>query len=284
MNPVDAVTDARGSIDECGICLSRIHEPCVLPCAHRFCTSCVADCKKHGMNDLCPLCRAPLPPDARLFVMECCNLSTQIECLSDGTPSCGRGGSSDTIECESAERALSELRRRKLKYALRALGDATTRRQAALAHNFIAEGLRDVSGDYAGAVRAYRAALSIDPELYSGEVGAGLYVNMGVVLQMANDHAGARDAYDAAIDFDPTNAQAHLNLGYVLEDVFGDVFGAAACYAAAIRVGDAETAELARANLAALSRGARGGEATDRTAPSPHAAAIATEAPRGVCH
>ena len=33
-----------------------------LPCGHAFCTECVAELRKKGVSDVCPLCRAPLPP------------------------------------------------------------------------------------------------------------------------------------------------------------------------------------------------------------------------------
>eukprot|EP00326_Haptolina_ericina_P013481 CAMPEP_0181213322 /NCGR_PEP_ID=MMETSP1096-20121128/24837_1 /TAXON_ID=156174 ORGANISM="Chrysochromulina ericina, Strain CCMP281" /NCGR_SAMPLE_ID=MMETSP1096 /ASSEMBLY_ACC=CAM_ASM_000453 /LENGTH=240 /DNA_ID=CAMNT_0023304941 /DNA_START=193 /DNA_END=912 /DNA_ORIENTATION=+ len=43
--------------DCCPICIEQIHDAAVLPCTHRFCWACLANCAAHGM-DVCPICRA----------------------------------------------------------------------------------------------------------------------------------------------------------------------------------------------------------------------------------
>ena len=48
--------------ERCLICLGPPREPTVLPCGHSFCTGCVSELRSKGVSDVCPLCRAPLPP------------------------------------------------------------------------------------------------------------------------------------------------------------------------------------------------------------------------------
>ena len=46
----------------CMICHEPPANPTSLPCGHSFCTECVEELRKKGVSDVCPLCRAPLPP------------------------------------------------------------------------------------------------------------------------------------------------------------------------------------------------------------------------------
>ena len=46
----------------CAICLESPEEPVKLPCSHEFCSTCVDDLRSRGLQQLCPLCRRPLPP------------------------------------------------------------------------------------------------------------------------------------------------------------------------------------------------------------------------------
>ena len=48
--------------DRCLVCLGPPREPTRLPCGHSFCTGCVSELRSKGVSDVCPLCRAPLPP------------------------------------------------------------------------------------------------------------------------------------------------------------------------------------------------------------------------------
>ena len=50
--------------EQCLICLAPPTKPTTLPCGHTFCTECVAELRKKGVADVCPLCRKPLPPGA----------------------------------------------------------------------------------------------------------------------------------------------------------------------------------------------------------------------------
>jgi len=55
---------ARPEEQECSICLVSLTNATAttLQCAHVFHATCVADLQKFGVEQSCPLCRAPLPP------------------------------------------------------------------------------------------------------------------------------------------------------------------------------------------------------------------------------
>ena len=54
----------EGTKDRCTICLDSLaSRECVeLPCGHVYHQSCVKGLRQFGVNDLCPQCRARLPP------------------------------------------------------------------------------------------------------------------------------------------------------------------------------------------------------------------------------
>ena len=49
--------------DECPVCLDTLvlNDPMRLPCKHLICNQCLQQLHRHGVNQLCPLCRAKLP-------------------------------------------------------------------------------------------------------------------------------------------------------------------------------------------------------------------------------
>jgi hypothetical protein len=58
-------TQAASSTVECPICLEEMSSETIeLPCSHAFHSACVKSLREHGVNDACPMCRAPLPPGA----------------------------------------------------------------------------------------------------------------------------------------------------------------------------------------------------------------------------
>jgi tetratricopeptide (TPR) repeat protein len=83
--------------------------------------------------------------------------------------------------------------------------------------------------DLAGAVRAYRAALRLDPHFALAHIGLGnaRYDN--------KDVEGAIRAYQAALEIDPNYALAHFHLGYAL-DGKGNLEGAIREYRAALNI------------------------------------------------
>ena len=56
--------DSRKAFDahQCLICLEPPANPTSLPRGHSFCTGCVSELRAQGVSEVCPLCRARLPP------------------------------------------------------------------------------------------------------------------------------------------------------------------------------------------------------------------------------
>ena len=94
------------------------------------------------------------------------------------------------------------------------------------AYNELRKGLKlnNVKKDYAGAEEAYRMAIWLDPGC------ADAHYNLGRLLQnvenVKKDYVGAEEAYRTAIRLDPEDAKAHYNLGNLLKDVKEDYAGA----------------------------------------------------------
>jgi len=59
--------DAASTGGKCAICQGMLSgaSTCTLPCAHAFHKTCVAELRKFGVQQVCPLCRIPLPPGAK---------------------------------------------------------------------------------------------------------------------------------------------------------------------------------------------------------------------------
>jgi hypothetical protein len=62
--PMSPRKGAASEGEECPICLDpvAVASATTLPCAHVFHAACVAELRKFGVKQACPLCRAPLPP------------------------------------------------------------------------------------------------------------------------------------------------------------------------------------------------------------------------------
>ena len=88
---------------------------------------------------------------------------------------------------------------------------------------------RTVRQDIDGAVAAYRAAIAADPGY------ADAHNNLGHLLQLERkDFDGSEAAYRAAIAADPGHALAHINLGTLLVSERKDFNGAEVAFHAAI--------------------------------------------------
>ena len=51
----------------------------VLPCSHRFCKGCIARLQSSGVNNLCPLCRAQMPPSAASLFADAETLLVRVD-------------------------------------------------------------------------------------------------------------------------------------------------------------------------------------------------------------
>jgi len=60
----DADSDAAATGEKCAICQGMLGETSsiTLPCTHVFHGNCVSELCKFGVQQVCPLCRIPLPP------------------------------------------------------------------------------------------------------------------------------------------------------------------------------------------------------------------------------
>ena len=52
----------KAGTEICAICLECPEKPVKLPCSHKFCSTCIDALRTRGVQQLCPLCRRPLPP------------------------------------------------------------------------------------------------------------------------------------------------------------------------------------------------------------------------------
>ena len=90
-------------------------------------------------------------------------------------------------------------------------------------------------GDYDGAVRAYRKALELAPDVPM------IHYSLGIALYNKDDLDGAVGAYRDALELDPEDPAAHANLGIALAEK-GDLDGALTSLREAIRL-DPDDAE-----------------------------------------
>jgi hypothetical protein len=64
----DAALSGKGAVEgageKCVICQDELTDAssCTLPCAHVFHITCVAELRRFGVDQACPLCRSSLPP------------------------------------------------------------------------------------------------------------------------------------------------------------------------------------------------------------------------------
>ena len=76
---VPAVDAEEG--DECPVCLETLvlNDPMRLPCTHLICNQCLQQLHRHGVNQLCPLCRAKLPCGCDTLYSEAVTLWTRAD-------------------------------------------------------------------------------------------------------------------------------------------------------------------------------------------------------------
>ena len=199
--------------EECAICLDELQQPQTMPCGHRFCRGCVAGMRQHGISQVCPLCRGPMP-DAERLLFEASRMLTQFERWETGT----RQGSQQAMPGAPKPPWVREL----LREAVGVLREARAI-SPEVAHVHIELGYAlDHSGDQDGALSAWGTATALDPHCH-----CTVHYNMACILKKRGDMAGAEAAHRAALVANPTFANAHGNLGNILLSR-GDLCGAAA--------------------------------------------------------
>ena len=219
----------RSGGEDCAICLDTLLQPQTMPCGHHFCRGCVASMRKHGVGEeqMCPLCRGPMPDAERLFFEGTC-LGAQFD-KWDGHSAVKKTGSSPRKTQPAWVRQLLRRAVALFQQAL-AIDDAQPNW-----HNSLACALAN-SGDKDGALCAYRRAIELDP------ADALTKVNYGIALWWKDEPggptvnvAGAEAAFRAAVNAAPTPdfancAWAHFNLGSLLYTEHRDLDGAEAAW------------------------------------------------------
>jgi tetratricopeptide (TPR) repeat protein len=204
---------SAGTDEACGICLEPIVGAYELDCAHTFCRGCINAYKKYGVNDVCPYCRTPLPPGADYSLDQCYQMEARMK----------------RYEIEGHLKKFKIAHRLQLHHAQKAVKADPN---IAVAHFFLALGLRHVNNDSEGAIAAYHEAIRCDPD--STEFNA--HHNLGNLLKDARkDVDGAEREYRKAIRCFPNYVGAHFKLGELLHTVRKDYDGAEREYRKAIR-------------------------------------------------
>jgi tetratricopeptide (TPR) repeat protein len=196
--------------DKCAICLEPYADPYQLDCGHTFCRGCINEYKERGVNDVCPYCRAPLPPGAAQSVYECHKIGARINRFRE-TGDKKRFVVAMRLQLHHAQKAVK--------------ADP----KSPMARYYLAFGLY-AQKDFDGAEREYREGNRIDPNDYKS------HLNLGVLLMdVRKDIDGAEREYREAIRCNPGCAMAHSNLGSVL-GARKDFKGAEREFLAALRI------------------------------------------------
>jgi hypothetical protein len=190
MDLVDGAVDREGSAadreggdkEECAICLDVMHDADTrkLPCGHVYHRVCIKSLRELGVRlsrDLCPQCRAPLPPGAEESFYQANVRLVRAQRMAKGNKL------QEKLFAEAAQL---------LKVALH--DDP----QHAEAHHGLGFILLEHRQDIDGAEREFRAAIKCDPQY------ADAHFSLGILLhQHRHDIDGAVREYRAAIECNP---------------------------------------------------------------------------------
>merc|ERR1711865_500781 len=178
-------------------------KPVKLPCSHEFCRKCVDALRSHGLKQLCPLCRRPLPPGAEKLLEQADRLYIQV------ARHVNRGAFSWST--------LPPTLRRKMKNAeilyqeSAAQGDANAQTNL----GFMYHNVHGVSQDYARAVEWFTKG--------ADQGNAGAQANLGLMYKngygVSQDYARAVEWFTKAAD--QGNAGALSNLGLMYKNGYG---------------------------------------------------------------
>jgi tetratricopeptide (TPR) repeat protein len=197
--------------DDCTLCLDCIApaDALALACGHVFHRACVASLRKYaasGISQLCPNCRAPLPPGPKQLSSDAGLLLARAEATKGMELRRGRFAEAGAL----ARQALAENS---------SLVDG---------HFVLGVALHVGEADADGAEAAYRAAIKCGPK------HANAHYNLGLLLEEKGDAGGAEAAVRTAIKCDPKHTNAHYMLGVLLKEK-GNADGAEAAYRVAVK-------------------------------------------------
>ena len=267
-------------MEECAFCLEDPTQPVTLPCSHTFCKECTKAYKRYGINDVCPLCRADLPPGAEQLCMQYIFLSPRLDRY---------------IRNADDERA-SAVKASMVAHARQAATGDLSEPNNYIVRQIYGESLRDHEGDLEGAEREWREAVRLKPNnaFLHDNLGSTLkqrgdsenaesehrkalrcdsdyvnaHVNLGVILKERGGLESAECGFREALRYDPDDTNAHFNLGTLLHEAAGDLHEVEHEYREAMRYGPSV---LAGGNLGVLLMGRgdlKGAEREFRRAPS----------------
>ena len=201
----DSISNAARAGEKCIICMDLLGaaSACTLPCTHVFHGACVAGLRKFGVQQVCPLCRIPLPPGPEKVFEEATRRYYIVSQLVE------RGYAS-----WSALPASAQLEMDAVKSGWRAAADeGYTEAQYCL--GFLFEDGHGVAQDPVEAARWYRKAA--DKGHLEAQCDLGLLFQRGRGV-VQNDTEAARWFELAA---DRGHARAQSKLGFLYENGLG---------------------------------------------------------------
>ena len=246
---------AQEKDDDCAICLEILQSPQTLDCGHRFCRTCVTNYQARGPNNMCPLCRQPLPPSAA-------TLCDQISVFYARLAAQNKFGRADEASAtrelilSTAQEAVGldpqhMTSHEELGFAMVSMGNdaaAAAQYSAAIASfkpardsvehlarvHYNLSAVLNRAGDSEGGEREARESLRL-------EETANGHSNLGIALKNRGDLDGAEEQYEAALRLDPDNRPAHANLGNI-KRMRGDYAGTKVHMRRAVELGPNEAA------------------------------------------
>lgn len=173
------------STRECAICLDGLSQPQTMPCGHQFCRGCVDGMRTHGVVEVCPLCRGPMPDDENIHLDVSRKLVQFEQYLARNPITVPRVKTEHPHWIQVLLAEVATLCRQSLAI------DGTRAR----AHFALGKALK-YSNDVDGAAAAFREGIANDPE---PQLSADMHVYLGSVLNDRHDLDGAETAYQSAL-------------------------------------------------------------------------------------
>ena len=115
----DGLSAGSGAAEEpeCAICLEPLSQSPAqtLPCSHEFHRACVEKLRSFGINEVCPMCRAELPPrPQKLYAIRRFLVLHKRYGQGDGKPWRRLSNDRDRRECDEIMRMMHEPLRRNI--------------------------------------------------------------------------------------------------------------------------------------------------------------------------